>query len=150
VVDSRDLLANLQLSSLHNVPQWHYYDHTILTNCHSRRGRRVVRSAYQGHMMHRSRGTWTAQMMHRLEAEGISICQSDSGMLGAYLRNEISGKDLLAHVCQFKDLSSYQQWLQQCFGPTATSIHSSVSIELLMREVEYGFRRKYCGANPRG
>jgi hypothetical protein len=94
-------------------------------------------------IMGRSRGHWTAQMVSRLESDGISICQSDNGMLGAYLRSEISGKDLLAHVCQFKDLSSYQQWLRQCFGPTAISIQYPVSIELLMREVEYGFRRKY-------
>ena len=93
--------------------------------------------------MQRSRGNWTAQMVRRLESDGISICQYDNGVLGAYLRSEISGKDLLAHVCQFKDLSSYQQWLHQCFGPTAISIQHPMSIELLMREVEYGFRRKH-------
>lgn len=98
--------------------------------------------------MRKLRGRYIADLMNELDAEGIIIDVDDQAMLGAYLRGEICDRDLLAHVCQFQDLTSYQRWLQQGLAPNAKIRRSTPSVEQLVREVSAHFLRKYAVGDP--
>lgn len=92
--------------------------------------------------MWKLRGKYIADLINGLQEEGIGIDTEDEAMLRAYLHGEVSDQDLLAQVCQFQDLTSYQRWLQHEPGILATSRHSTISVEQVMREVSAHFRRK--------
>jgi len=88
------------------------------------------------------RGKRVAQTINSLEEEGIVVSESDEAMLRAYVRGTISGQDLLAHVAQFSDLSSYQDWLHGRLGESRLANATEVSVEQLVRELEIRFRRR--------
>jgi len=82
-------------------------------------------------------------MLNTFIAEGIRIDRHDLTMIDAYVRGEVSGRDLLAHVCQFTTLTSYQEWLTMRVDRHASGLNTSVSVEQIVAEVEAGIRRKH-------
>lgn len=88
------------------------------------------------------RGKRVARMINGLEEGGVVVSASDEAMLRAYVRGTISGRDLLAQVAQFSDLSSYQDWLRGRVDESRQADAIEVSVEQLVREVESGLRRK--------
>lgn len=82
-------------------------------------------------------------MLNAVIAEGIRIDHRDMTMISAYARGEVSGQDLLAHVCQFTTLTSYQEWLKLSFDRHGGSLKASVSVEQIVAELEAFIRRKH-------
>lgn len=81
-------------------------------------------------------------MLNTVVAEGIRIEHYDMTMINAYARGEVSGRDLLAHVCQFTTLTLYQEWLTMSFDKHGSGLNTSVSVEQIVAEVEAYIRRK--------
>lgn len=100
--------------------------------------------------MWKLRGSYIAKLINELEAEGIIVDVDDEAMLRAYVRGDIGERDLLSHVCQFQDLTSYQQWLQQELMADAAVRRSTTSVEQLVHKVFTHFLRKYAAANFEG
>ncbi|MGF6183763.1 hypothetical protein ABIB42_004821 [Massilia sp. UYP32] len=94
------------------------------------------------------RGRQVAHMLNGVTAEGIRIDHCDMTMINAYARGEVSGRDLLAHVCQFTTLTSYQEWLKTGFDRHGSSRKTSVSVEQNVAEVAAYIRRKYLKNDP--
>lgn len=100
-------------------------------------------SECRGHSMWKLRGKRIADLINELEAEGVSIDTEDEVMLGAYVRGDVCDTDLIAHVCQFQDLSAYQEWLHLSRVAGFRTGRSSASVEQVVREVADQLRRKY-------
>lgn len=83
--------------------------------------------------------------MNELEVAGIVIADADQAMLRAYVRGGVSGADLFAHIAQFDDLSSYQNWLHNTLRARPSPDASDLSVELLVAEVAAGLRRRNAG-----
>ena len=93
--------------------------------------------------MQNLRGQRVAHMLNAISREGVAIDHDDIVILDGYVRGVISGRDLLAHACQFEDLSSYQEWLKGRCAAISGRLHSDVSVEQIVDEVEAFIRRKY-------
>lgn len=89
------------------------------------------------------RGRRVAHMLNAVIAEGIGIEHYDMTMINAYARGEVAGRDLLAHVCQFTTLTSYQEWLTTSFDKQGSGLNTTVSVEQIVAEVEAYIRRKH-------
>jgi hypothetical protein len=101
-------------------------------------------ATYKGLIMFRNmRGQRVAQMLHALTSEGVTVDDSDMSILCAYLKGNVSGRDLLAHACQFSTLSSYQHWLYITSKTYGRNSNPSPSVEQIVGEVESFIRRKH-------
>lgn len=98
--------------------------------------------------MWKLRGKYIADLLNGLEGIGIFVDEFDETMISAYVRGDVSERDLLAHVCQFQDLTSYQLWLQQELLPDSQRRRSPTSVEQLVHEISVHLRRKYVQGNP--
>lgn len=50
-------------------------------------------------------------LFERLREEGSHLDERDRIILNTYVRGSISGVDMLAHACQFPDVTSYRNWM---------------------------------------
>lgn len=92
------------------------------------------------------RGQRVAHMLAELDSQGIAIEQFDMIMLDAYVKQEVSGQDLLAHICQFSTLSSYQDWLVASFNRQAGDLKTPASVEQIVAQVDAYIRSKNAAA----
>ena len=83
-----------------------------------------------------------ARIIQVLALDKIAVEQNDLVMLIAYVKGDVSGQDLLAHVHQFSSLMSYQDWLEIDAVKYADNTNSSPSVEKIVAEVEIFIRRK--------
>ncbi|MBB6132660.1 hypothetical protein HD842_000771 [Massilia aurea] len=88
------------------------------------------------------RGKQIAQLISDLEEDCIKISASDELMLRGYVRGTIGGRDLLAHVTQFSNLTAYQDWLLDQINEFSLERVSNVSVEPVIHEVYNGLRRR--------
>jgi hypothetical protein len=52
-----------------------------------------------------------AFLFERLRKEGARVEEQDRIILNTYVKGSLSGIDLLAHACQFAQVSSYRDWM---------------------------------------
>lgn len=97
-------------------------------------------------MFRNLRGQRIAHMLAKLDSQGIAIEQLDMIMLDAYVKRKVSGKDLLAHVCHFGTLSSYQDWLVASFNRQVGDLNKPASVEQIVAQVDAYIRNKNAAA----